>query len=138
MLVLSTLPPKLDALRVPNCGAAQPAMTEAMARAVNAGAKRSDLDIILSLAVGLGSHGVELRHGSQQRVERVGHQHLCRAAANGAGKTEFEMASRIKAQRERRLALASRSRARARRTAHGRIRYADWTGSTGDWRLDHG
>ena len=120
MFALSTLPPKLEALRVPNCGAAQPAMTEAMAIAVNAGAKRSDLDIELSLAVGLGSHGIELRHGGQQRVERVGHQHLCRAAANGAGKTEFEVASRVEAKRERRLGLASRSRARARRTARSR------------------
>ena len=63
---------------------------------------------------------IEFGHGAEQRVERIGHQLLRRAAADGAGETKLEMALRVEAQRERRLALAARSRARRGATRRDR------------------
>src|SRR4051794_40787000 len=110
------LPPKVEALAMVSCDVAHPARIEASAINETADPIRSGFDIGLPLAFGLCGHGFEFRHGSQQVVERVGHDLLCGAPIDRAGEPKLEVALRIEPESECGLRLSAW---RGTRSRHG-------------------
>src|SRR6476661_5095022 len=100
------LPPKL-ALFAWLCGCAQPAVRDASATNESVEPKRIALAIGLPPPFGLCGQGIQLRHRCQELVECVGDDLLGRTSANGARKSQLEVALRVESQGERCLPLAA-------------------------------
>src|SRR5438270_2114818 len=114
-----TLPPKLVAPPLPDCGAAHPARMEA--RTIEAAVLlRSACFIGVTPTFCLLGEPVEIGHALEQLVERIGDKLLRGAPVHGACEPQLEMTISIKAERKRRLGLGSRCRTRAKEAARSR------------------
>src|SRR5438270_6603428 len=115
-----TLPPKLVAPPLADCGAAHPARMEA--RTIEAAVLlRSACFIGVTPTFCLLGEPVEIGHALEQLVERIGDKLLRGAPVHGACEPQLEMTVSIKTERKRRLGLGSWCDTRAHEGA--RCRY---------------